>query len=276
MTWNAQLDIDYEQSSGRTIARHVHTGPLRVLQSLYPEGDAICHNVLVHPPGGLVGGDTLDINVRVSGSAHGLITTPGATRFYRSSGEAAIQRAQITLEDQARLEWLPLEAIAFNDCLAENHLTLSLSPEAEFMGWDVTAFGLPLAQQPFEAGQFLQHIEVPGVWLERGLIRADDQRLMNSPLGLAGQRCMASLFFVAGSKLERNRRAQALEVARDVIEKHELRLSAGATSPDGQVVIVRVLAPVVEPAMHLLREVWVSWRQHFWGMPSTVPRIWST
>ena len=276
MTWHAQLDIDYTKSSGRTVARHVHTGPLRVLQSLYPEGDAICHNVLVHPPGGLVGGDTLDINVRAGGAAHGLITTPGATRFYRSSGEAAIQRAQITLNDAARLEWLPLEAIAFNDCLAENHLTLSLSPEAEFMGWDVTAFGLPLAQQPFEAGQFLQHIEVPGVWLERGLIRADDQRLMNSPLGLAGQRCMASLFFVAGSKLERNRRAQALEVARDVIEKHELRLSAGATSPDGQVVIVRVLAPVVEPAMHLLREVWVSWRQHFWGMSSTAPRIWST
>jgi urease accessory protein len=144
------------------------------------------------------------------------------------------------------------------------------------MGWDVTAFGLPLAQQPFEKGQFLQHIEVPGVWLERGLIRAEDHRLMNSPLGLAGQRCMASLFFVAGSKLERNRRAQALDVAREVIEKHELRLSAGATSPDGQVVIVRVLAPVVEPAMHLLRQVWMSWRQHFWGMPSTPPRIWST
>jgi urease accessory protein len=188
MTWHAQLDIDYLQSSGRTVARHLHTGPLRVLQSLYPEGDTICHNVLVHPPGGLVGGDTLDINVRANGAAHGLITTPGATRFYRSSGEAAIQRTRITLNDQARLEWLPLEAIAFNDCQAENHLTLSLAPQAEFMGWDVTAFGLPLAQQPFEAGQFSQHIEIPGVWLERGLIRADDQRLMNSPLGLAGQR----------------------------------------------------------------------------------------
>lgn len=276
MTWHAQLDIDYLKSAGRTVARHVHTGPLRVLQSLYPEGDAICHNVLVHPPGGLVGGDTLDINVNACGKAHGLITTPGATRFYRSSGEAAIQRTHITLNDAARLEWLPLEAIAFNDCLAENHLTLSLAPQAEFMGWDVTAFGLPLAQQPFEAGQFLQRIEVPGVWLERGLIQAEDQRLMNSPLGLAGQRCMASLFFVAGSKVERNRRAQALEVAREVIDQHELRLSAGATSPDGQVVIVRVLAPVVEPAMNLLREVWVSWRQHFWGMSSTAPRIWST
>jgi len=276
MTWHAQLDIDYLQSSGRTVARHVHSGPLRVLQSLYPEGDAICHNVLVHPPGGLVGGDTLDINVRAGGTAHGLITTPGATRYYRSSGEAAIQRTHITLNDATRLEWLPLEAIAFNDCLAENHLTLSLAPQAEFMGWDVTAFGLPMAQQPFEVGQFLQHIEVPGVWLERGLIRADDLRLMNSPLGLAGQRCMASLFFVAGSKLERNRRAQALDAAREVIEKHELRLSAGATSPDGQVVIVRVLAPVVEPAMNLLRQVWMSWRQHFWAMPSAPPRIWST
>jgi urease accessory protein len=276
MTWHAQLEIDYQFASERTVARHTHTGPLRVLQSLYPEGDAICHNVLVHPPGGLVGGDTLDIKVTAGGKAHGLITTPGATRFYRSSGDAAIQRAHLTLNDAARLEWLPLEALAFNDCRAENHLTLSLAPQAEFMGWDVTAFGLPLAQQPFEAGQFLQHIEVPGVWLERGLIRADDHRLMNSPLGLAGQRCMASLFFVAGSKLERNRRAQALDVARDVIDQHELRLSAGATSPDGQVVIVRVLAPVVEPAMNLLRQVWVSWRQHFWGMPSTAPRIWST
>jgi urease accessory protein len=276
MTWHAQLDIDYQAASGRTVAHHTHTGPLRVLQSLYPEGDMVCHNVLVHPPGGLVGGDTLDIKVTAGGAAHGLLTTPGATRFYRSGGKAAIQRTHLTLNDQARLEWLPLETLAFNDCLAENHLTLSLAPQAELLGWDVTAFGLPLAQQPFETGQFLQRIEVPGVWLERGLIRAEDHRLMNSPLGLAGQRCMASLFFVAGSKLERNRRAQALDVAREVIDKHDLRLSAGATSPDGQVVIVRVLAPVVEPAMNLLRQVWMSWRQHFWAMPSTPPRIWST
>ena len=105
MTWHAQLEIDYQFASERTVARHTHTGPLRVLQSLYPEGDAICHNVLVHPPGGLVGGDTLDIKVTAGGKAHGLITTPGATRFYRSSGDAAIQRAHLTLNDAARLAW---------------------------------------------------------------------------------------------------------------------------------------------------------------------------
>ena len=97
MTWHAQLDINYTVEQNRTVARHSHTGPLRVLQSLYPEGDASCHNVLVHPPGGLVGGDTLDITVAASGTAHGLITTPGATRFYRSAGELALQRMRVLL-----------------------------------------------------------------------------------------------------------------------------------------------------------------------------------
>ncbi len=276
MSWHAQLQLDYRLEGARTVARHQHEGPLRLLQSLYPEGEALCHNVLVHPPGGLVGGDTLDLHITAKGGAHGLITTPGATRFYRSSGSPAVQRTHIRLSDQARLEWLPMEAIAYNDCLAENHLTLDLGPQAEFMGWDVTAFGLPLANQPFEQGQFLQHIEVPGVWLERGLLKADDARLMNGPLGLAGARCMASLFFVAGSKLDKARKEQALELARDLIAAHGLSATAGATSPNPQVLVVRCLAPVVEPAMGLLRQIWGAWRAQLWRCGQNVPRLWST
>lgn len=276
MSWHAQLQLDYRLEGARTVARHQHEGPLRLLQSLYPEGEALCHNVLVHPPGGLVGGDTLDLHITAEGGAHGLITTPGATRFYRSSGSPAVQRTHIRLSDQARLEWLPMEAIAYNDCLAENHLTLDLGPQAEFMGWDVTAFGLPLANQPFEQGQFLQHIEVPGVWLERGLLKADDARLMNGSLGLAGARCMASLFFVAGSKLDKARKEQALELARDLIAAHGLSATAGATSPNPQVLVVRCLAPVVEPAMGLLRQIWGAWRAQLWRCGQNVPRLWST
>ncbi len=276
MTWQARLELDYQLQAARTVARHKHEGPLRVLQSLYPEGHAVCHNVLVHPPGGLVGGDTLDIVVTAATGSHGLITTPGATRFYRSEGELALQRTRITLTGAARLEWLPLEAIGYNHCRAENHLSVDLAPQAEFMGWDVTALGLPHAGQPFAAGSYLQHIEVPGIWLERGRIEGGDPRLMNSPLGLAGQRCLACLFFVAGAKLGRERRARALDLARDVIAAHALRHTAGATSPDGQVIVVRVLAPVVEPVMNLLRQVWSQWREHFWGLSAVKPRIWST
>ena len=276
MSWHARLQLDYRLEAGKTLARHRHSGPLRILQSLYPEGDAICHNVLVHPPGGLVGGDTLELEITAEPGTHGLVTTPGATRFYRSAGEPAVQRTRITLTDHSRLEWLPLEAICYNQCVAENHLTLSLGREAEFIGWDVTALGLPLAAQPFETGSLLQHIEVPGVWLERGRIVAQDLRLLDGPTGMDGQRCLATLLFVAGSKIDRARREQALELARAVIAEHPLHQLSGATSPNGQVIVVRVLAPLVEPAMDLLRRVWSAWRAQLWGLSAQAPRIWST
>ncbi|CAN5372364.1 urease accessory protein UreD [soil metagenome] len=275
MTWNASLALDYTRQAEKTVAHFRHSGPLRILQSLYPECDGICHNVIVHPPGGLVGGDTLDLAFSAGAGAHGLITTPGATRFYRSTGEPALQRTHLSLDAGARMEWLPLEALCYSGCLAENRLTMALAPGAELIGWDVTAFGLPAANLPFERGHFCQHIEMPGVWLERARIKASDTLLMDSPLGLAGQRCMASIFIVAGSKLERHRRQQALDCARAVIEAHPLCATAGATSPDGQVVVVRVLAPLVEPAMTLLRQVWQVWRGHFWQLPAAMPRIWS-
>ena len=275
MPWHASLQLDYTLEGTRTVARHAHNGPLRILQSLYPEGDAVCHNVLVHPPGGLVGGDTLDISATVGPGAHGLVTTPGATRFYRSTGERALQRTHLTLAEGARLEWLPLEALCYNACNAENHLTLNLAPGAECMGWDVTALGLPHAGQPFDTGRFVQHIEAPGRWLERGVIDAADHRLLESPLGLAGQRCMASLFFVVGTPLERARRDTALDAARAVMDAHALKASAGATSPNGQVLVVRALAPQVEPAMQLLRQVRAAWRAALWQLCAEPPRIWS-
>ena len=275
MPWHASLQLDYTLEGTRTVARHAHNGPLRILQSLYPEGDAVCHNVLVHPPGGLVGGDTLDITATVGPGAHGLVTTPGATRFYRSTGELALQRTHLTLAEGARLEWLPLEALCYNACNAENHLTLNLAPGAECMGWDVTALGLPHAGQPFDTGRFVQHIEAPGLWLERGVIDAADHRLLESPLGLAGQRCMASLFFVVGTPLERARRDTALDAARAVMDAHALKATAGATSPNGQVLVVRALAPQVEPAMQLLQQVRAAWRAALWQLCAEPPRIWS-
>lgn len=280
MSWHARLQLDYTvegptPNATRTVARYEHNGPLRILQSLYPEGDGICHNVLVHPPGGLVGGDTLDITATVGPGAHGLVTTPGATRFYRSTGPLALQRSHLTLAEGARLEWLPLEALCYNACNAENHLTLNLAPGAECMGWDVTALGLPHADQPFETGRFVQHLEVPGLWLERGAIHAADHRLMHSPLGLAGHRCVASLFFAAGAPLDRARRDTALDAARAVMDTHALKASAGATSPNAQMVVVRVLAPQVEPAMQLLKAVRTGWRQALWELAGEAPRIWA-
>lgn len=275
MPWQANLNLTYTLRDHRCVATHTHTGPLRILQTLYPEGDAIAHNVLVHPPGGLVGGDTLDLTVQVHRGSHGLITTPGATRFYRSEGPLALQRNHLKVEGGARLEWLPLEALCYDGCHAENRLSMELEPDAELIGWDITALGLPQAQLPFERGSFSQHIEVPGRWLERATLDAQDTRLLDGPAGLAGHRCMASLFWVCGTALERDRKEHALELARAAIAASTVAATAGVTSPNPHVVVLRVLAPLVEPAMQLLREVRGEWRTHLWGLTPVLPRVWS-
>ena len=275
MAWQANLNLAYARHGERVVAHHQHSGPLRILQSLYPEGDGICHNVLVHPPGGLVGGDTLDVAVQTASNTHGLVTTPGATRFYRSDGPLALQHTRIQMQADSRLEWLPLEALCYSDCQAENRLQMELEPGAEMLGWDVTAFGLPNANLPFVKGSLAQHIELPGIWLERGRIDAADTRLMDGPAGLAGARCMASLFLVTGTGIGRARKQQALDIARELIAASELAATAGITSPHGQVIVLRALAPLVEPAMQLLRNVRNAWRQELWQLPVCNPRIWS-
>ncbi|MBI5278651.1 MAG: urease accessory protein UreD [Burkholderiales bacterium] len=275
MTWHARLQLRYAMEAGRSVARFEHDGPLRILQSLYPEGDAVCHNVVVHPPGGLVGGDTLDIDVRASDASHGLVTTPGAARFYRSDGAGAVQRTGIRLDAGARFEWLPLEAIYYPGCIAENRVEFDLAPGAEAIGWDIAAFGLPQAGQAFDRGNVLQHLELRGAWLEHARIDAADRRLMDGPLGLAGHRCLATLFLVAGDDMPRSRRELALELARQELQAHPLAATAGATSPGPRVVVVRVLAPLVEPAVGLLRAVRRAWRTSLWGATATDPRGWA-
>ncbi len=275
MGWNAHLQLDYRLQTARTVLRFAHTGPLRVLKSLYPEGNGVCHNVLVHPPGGLVEGDTLDIAVRVQPGAHALISTPGATRFYRADAAPATQQVALALEAGARLEWLPLETIAYPGCMARNHLNLSLADGAELLAWDVCALGLPSTGQPFDHGSLHQRVHWPGHWREEGMLKGSDQRLMTSAQGLAGQRCLGSLFLACGTAMPPARREALLEAVRAVINDHALAPTTGATCPNERVLVVRTLAPVTEPVMGLFKQLWATLRTHAWDLGTTPPRIWS-
>lgn len=275
MGWQAKLRLDYSVEAQRCVARHVHEGPLRVLKALYPEGDRVCHHVLVHPPSGLVGGDELQINLHLQAGAHALITTPGATRFYGSDGLTAQQHVQAHVAEDATLEWLPLEALAYNRCQAHNQAVFHLAHGSRLIAWDVTALGLPHANQPFVQGQFQQHLEIVGTWLERGLIDAKDQRLLHSPLGLNGHTCVSTLVFAQGHAMADTLREQVVAMARELCESHPLRLQSGVSSPDERVVVVRVLSAQVENAMALLRSIWLQWRQQCWQLPAVMPRIWA-
>ena len=274
--WRGHLALHYSRDSDRTIALDRHSGPLRVLQRLYPEGPGICHHVLMHPPGGIVGGDVLELDAVLDADTHAVITTPGATRFYRSAGPWALQQTSLTLAGGARIEWLPLETIAYSGCLAENRLKLFLAEGAEAMGWDVLALGLPAADAAFCSGHYRHHLELPGAWLDRGQIDADDHKLLNSPLGFAGKRVLATLWFAAGIAWPAAKRDALLDAARALAARDPLRATTGATSPQPQVVVLRALADRVEPAMALLVQVRAAWRKLAWQLAPNPPRIWKS
>lgn len=274
MPWHAQLQLHYRLEAQRTVLHHQHNGPLRILKSLYPEGDAICHNVIIHPPGGLVGGDVLDVSLRVEAGAHALVSTPGATRFYATDNALATQQVHIQLCAGARLEWLPLEAIAYSGCQARNTVQATLGEGAEWLGWDVTALGLPSAGQPFDTGRFSQRLEIPGLWLEQAQLDASDTRLLSSPLGLDGQRCLGTMWLACGTALTRERREHLLDTVRSVLATAPAQVQAGATCPNPNMLVLRAVAPLVEPLMALFQQVWAELRPAAWGLTNTPPRIW--
>lgn len=277
--WLGTLDLRYERTPAGTRGHHRHEGPLRVLKALYPEGPAICHHVLLHPPAGIVGGDELRIHVDVQEGAHALATAPGATRFYRSAGPWARQRVEAHVRCDARWEWVLPETIVYPGARAASHLTIDLAPGASMIGCDVVVLGLTASDLPFTAGCFEQRIEVVGAWLEHGLIRADDERLLNSPLGLAGHAVMGTAWLAHGEALSASDADHALSMARSVLPDDgsawQGRGVCGVSALHPRVIVARVLAATASDAWSALRAVRAAWRQSAWQLRANEPRIWS-
>lgn len=274
MGWSARLHLRYAATAGRTTLAFEHDGPLRVLRTLYPEGAGICHTVLVHPPGGIVGGDQLSVQLDVGAGAHALVTTPGATRFYRTEGAPATQTVHVRLGAGARLEWLPQETIAYPGCLAHNALQADLAPDAALLAWEISALGLPQADAPFTAGVLHQRMAVDEVWLDEGRLDAADRWLLDGAPGLAGQRCLATLVLAQGTAWSPQERERLLETVRAHLPASLEPVAAGATCPQARVLVVRGLAPMVEPLMTLWQRLWAVLRAAAWGLEAPPLRLW--
>ena len=152
--WQARLKLGFTRSGNKTVlTQRQHTGPLVVQRPFYPE-QGVCHVYLLHPPGGVVGGDHLQIAIHADQQAQALITTPGAAKFYRST-QPALQSVTMQVDDHACLEWLPQETIIYEGARVESRIHLDLADQARFIGWDITALGRPAAGEQFESGQAL-------------------------------------------------------------------------------------------------------------------------
>ena len=180
--------LRFDRRGERTVMSSRHSGPLLVQKALYPEGHAVCHALLIHPPGGIAGGDALAVDVDVQERAHALITTPGATRWYKANGALATQ--DLRLRVAGVLEWLPQEAIVYDGAQPRSSLHIELQPGAATIGWDQIALGRAASGEQFAKGSFRQSIRLSHdgvlVWHERTRIDGSDA-VLHSPVGLSGR-----------------------------------------------------------------------------------------
>jgi urease accessory protein len=171
------------------------------------------------------------------------------------------------------------EAQDYRGARAANRMRFTLEAGAQMLGWDLLALGLPAGGQAFDVGRYEQHLELPGVWLERGIIDCADplsRRLLESPLGWDGQTTLATLWCAAGSDWPEPLRQALLESARQVLDASTHADRSAATSPDARVIVVRALAPRVEPPWLSFQAIRHAWRRLLWNLDESSPRVWRT
>ncbi|MBV1788133.1 urease accessory protein UreD [Marinobacterium sp. D7] len=276
--WEALLRLGYARRGDKTrIVERERRGPLAVQRPFYPEQAGVCHTYLLHPPGGVVGGDSLDIQVRVEAGAQALITTPGATKFYRSGGRLATQRQTLTVASGGLLEWLPQENIFFPDAFARVETHVELETGAGFIGWDLQCLGRPANGEVFDIGQVncVTHLSIDGELVLIDQLRTQGRGLVDAAAGLRGYPMQSSLFVVPGSGCATSGQA-LLEDIRGVIAAADCSsLEVGATQVDG-VLVVRALGAGTEPILRLFTAIWCSLRPALTGLEAVPPRIWAT
>lgn len=276
--WHASLSLSFESTQRGTILRHSrHVGPLYVQKPFYPEGRDLAHIYILHPPGGLVSGDDLTIDLQLKPTSHVLVTTPGAGRIYKARADRTLQKQTVHLHvgRNSSLEWMPMETILYPN--ANTHLTthIELEENAHFIGWEVTCLGLPASGQAFDNGRFQQSIQIlqQGRLLLRERLVVDDnsQAMLDGRSGLQGQPVNGVM--LAGPFLDTE--AGCLSQIQNLCNEVSGTAIAAVTQV-GSMLIIRYLGNSSEQARALFAQCWASIRPDLLGRQSCPPRIWST
>ncbi|MBD2361890.1 urease accessory protein UreD [Anabaena minutissima FACHB-250] len=274
--WHGKLNLVYSDRLGKTELIYNHQqAPLKVQRPFYPEGEKVCHSVILHTAGGVVGGDRLSTNIHLQPNTQALITTAAAGKIYRSNGLQAKQTIDIQVDAGACLEWLPQETILFNGAIYRQDLRVELATGAKFIGWEITRFGRSARGEKFLQGEWRSHTEIwqQGVplWIDRQYLPGSEE-VFYSTHGLSGQPITGSFIYL-GSTVS----TQTIDKARSVfthdsalITQHSLigvtRLENGC--------LCRYRGASTSEVRRWFTAVWQMLRVDFGDRSSCIPRVW--
>lgn len=279
--WEARLSLVFTapREGATVLSDRQSVGPMAVQKILYPEGPGVAHAFVLHPPSGIAGGDHLSVAVQVDSGAHALMTTPGATRWYKANGRNACQQVVLDVSDHASLEWLPSENIFFDQAQAQMRSRVALAPTARFIGWEVMQFGqrqaLDSYDHDWDAANVLvmQSIEIAGQcdWQESARYTDETVTKLFSVQGTAGYPVMGTLWAYGPDCLpESDREAWVQQMA------FSSDVRSGCTQLPSGLVVLRVLARETDRAREVLMQAWEWLRPWAVGKPAQPLRIWAT
>jgi urease accessory protein len=253
------------------VLRHrAHVGPLRVQKALYPEGDAVCQVVVVHPPAGIVAGDSLTIDVDAGAGTHVQATTPGAAKWYRSTGRVARSTTTLRVNAGAMVEWLPLEALVFDGARAEVSLAIELAAGARFIGWDIACLGRTASGERFDSGRLRQQLDLRRdgelLWCDRILLEGGARALQSGAI-LGGAPAFGTMIATPGAA------SDALLAACRAVR---CAAGSGAVTRLADVLVARFVGDSAAAARTYFASLWGLVRPALAGREAVHPRIWNT
>jgi len=270
-SWPAQLDLRFSAKGNKTIVNRRHRGPLLIQRPFYPEADGTCHSYILHPPGGVAGGDSLEVNVAVGPEARCLLTAPGATKVYRTPGKGSQNKTTIHVSAGGVCEWMPLETILFNGAKTRLETEVHLQSDAIFFGWDLISFGRPAANERYLEGCFSQSTTITRderpIWFERAKVEGGSS-ILDAAHGFGGFPIFGTALY-AGSLPE-----GAVDSLRERVAS--VAVGHGSLTQTDDVLVLRYIGPKLSAGRAFFADAWKALRQMGQGKPASIPRIWAT
>lgn len=271
--WHGSLDLVYGYCQNQTrLINSFVKAPLKVQRPFYPEGKAICHSIILHTAGGIVGGDSLDQKIHLEPNSNTLITTAAAGKVYRSQGKIAKQTTNIKIETGACLEWLPQETIIFNGAVYQQDLRIELAPDACYLGWEITRFGRTARGEKFLEGEWRSHTEIwqqgQPLWIDRQWLPAGE-KIINSPHGLATKPIVGSLIWL-GKPVSQ----EIINQSRNLWNTGEYKGEAGVTQTQAKGLLCRYRGSSTTEVRRWFTEVWQLIRLACLERSVIKPRVW--
>ncbi len=269
-SWHGCLNLHIVNKNGKSVVeKSSQNGPLTIQNPFYPESDGVCHIYLLHPPGGVVGGDVLDLKVRVDHAGAALLTTPGATKFYRSAGPRATQNQNFIVTDGTSLEWLPQETIYFPNANAGLNTTIHLEGNGQYLGWDIHCLGLPVNGEDFDHGcahvGFSVYRDNTPILREKVIV--DRTKANYQAAFLRGNPVFATLTATGGNQ-------HLIDELRENIAPAVRGCWAASLIDD--IVVVRYIGGSTSEVRRIFIDCWRRIRPQTLKKEAVLPRIWAT